>query len=70
MIDHAQAKINLIAAAIVAAENIELKAAFPLNDYELASLKRLKRAVAEYNATKQPKRVDEGDDFDSLHGCG
>jgi hypothetical protein len=34
-------------------------------------LKQLKRAAAEYKETKQAKRVDEnGDDFDSLHGCG
>lgn len=70
MIDHAQAKIELINAAIRVAEQVEIKAAFPLEAHEQACLKLLKRAVDEYKQTKQPKRVDEGDDFDSLHGCG
>lgn len=71
MKDHAQAKIELINAAIRVAEQVEVKAAFPLEAHELACLKMLKRAVDEYKETKQAKRVDEnGDDFDSLHGCG
>jgi hypothetical protein len=71
MKDHAQAKIELINAAIRVAEQVEVKAAFPLESHEQASLKLLKRAVAEYKETKQAKRVDEtGDEFDSLHGCG
>lgn len=70
MIDHAQAKIELINAAIRVAEQLEIKAAFPLEAHEQSCLKLLKRAVDEYKQTKQPKRVDEGDDFDSLHGCG
>jgi hypothetical protein len=71
MKDHAQAKINLIKAAIEFAEIVPLKSAFPLDDAELAFLKRLKRAVSEYKEAKQSKRVDEnGDEFDSLHGCG
>jgi hypothetical protein len=71
MKDHAQAKIELINAAIRVAEHVEVKAAFPLEAHEQACLKMLKRAVAEYKETKQAKRVDEnGDEFDSLHGCG
>lgn len=71
MKDHAQAKIELINAAIRVAEQVEVKAAFPLEAHEQACLKLLKRAVAEYKETKQAKRVDEnGDEFDSLHGCG
>ena len=70
MKDHAQAKIELINAAIRVAEQVEVKAAFPLEAQELACLKMLKRAVDEYKETNQPNRVDEGDDFDSLHGCG
>lgn len=71
MLDHAQAKIELINAAIRVAEQVEVKAAFLLEAHEQACLKLLKRAVAEYKETKQAKRVDEnGDEFDSLHGCG
>jgi hypothetical protein len=71
MKDHAQAKIELINAAIRTAEQVEIKAAFPLEPHEQACLKQLKRAVAEYKETKEAKRVDEnGDEFDSLHGCG
>jgi hypothetical protein len=71
MKDHAQAKIELINAAIRVAEQVEIKAAFPLEAHEQAALKQLKRAAAEYKETKQAKRVDEnGDEFDSLHGCG
>lgn len=71
MRDHAQAKIELINAAIRVAEQVEIKSAFPLEAREQACLKMLKRAVAEYKETKQAKRVDEnGDEFDSLHGCG
>lgn len=70
MIDHAQAKIRLIDAAIKVADQVEIKSAFPLDDAELACLKQLKRAAADFKETKQPKRIDEGDDFDSLHGCG
>lgn len=70
MKDHAQAKIELINAAIRVADHVEVKTAFPLEAHEQACLKLLKRAVEEYKETKQPKRVDEGDDFDSLHGCG
>lgn len=71
MIDHALAKTNLINAAIGVADNVQIKSAFPLDDSEIAFLKQLKRAVAEYKETKQPRRIDEeGDDFDSLHGCG
>jgi len=71
MKDHAQAKIELINAAIRVAEKVEVKSAFPLQANELACLKMLNRAVAEYKETKQAKRVDEnGDQFDSLHGTG
>ncbi len=71
MKDHAQAKIELINAAIRVAEQVEVKSAFPLEDHEQAALKQLKRAAEEYKETKQAKRVDEnGDEFDSLHGCG
>jgi len=68
--DHAQAKIELINAAIAVAENVAIKTAFPLELHEARRLQALKKAVAEYKETKQPNRVDEGDDFDSLHGCG
>ena len=51
-------------------EQVEIKNAFPLEAHEQACLKLLKRAVAEYKETKKQNRVDEGDDFDSLHGCG
>lgn len=71
MKDHAQAKIELINAAIRVAEQVEVKVAFPLEAHEQACLKLLKRAVGDYKETKQAKRVDEnGDEFDSLHGCG
>lgn len=71
MKDHAQAKIDLINAAIRVAEQVEVKAAFPLEPHEQACLKQLKRAVAEYKETKQVNRVDENrNDFDSLHGTG
>lgn len=70
MIDHAQAKIELINAAIRVAEQVAIKTAFPLEAHEQGCLKLLKRAVAEYKETMKPNRVDEGDDFDSLHGCG
>lgn len=71
MKDHAQAKIELINAAIRVADQVEFKVAFPLEAHELACLEILKRAVAEYKEMKQAKRVDEnGDEFDSLHGCG
>ena len=52
MKDHAQAKIELINAAIMVAEQVEVKAAFPLEANELACLKTLKRAVSEYKETK------------------
>ena len=71
MSDLAQAETELIDAAIKVAEQVEVKAAFPLEAHEQACLKMLKRAAAEYKETKQAKRVDEnGDEFDSLHGCG
>lgn len=71
MKDHAQAKIELVNAAIRVADQVEIKAAFPLESHEQACLKQLKQAVAEYKRTKEAKRVDEnGDEFDSLHGCG
>lgn len=71
MVDHAQAKIRLIDAAIRVAEQVEIKTAFPLEAHEQACLRLLKRAVAEYKETNQPKRdSSNGDDFDSFHGCG
>jgi|LakMenEpi03Aug12_release.lakeMendotaPanAssembly.Ray.scaffolds.fasta_scaffold459915_2 hypothetical protein len=71
MKDCAQAKIELINAAIRVADQVEVKSAFPLEAHEQAALKQLKRAAEEYKETKQAKRVDEnGDEFDSLHGCG
>jgi len=71
MVDHAQAKIRLIDAAIRVAEQVEIKTAFPLEAHEQACLKQLKRAVADYKETKEPKRdSSNGDDFDSFHGCG
>jgi hypothetical protein len=75
MIDHAQAKINLINAALQFTDlvlNVKSQACFVsiLDDADLACLKQLKRAAEEYKKTKQPKRIDEGDEFDSLHGTG
>lgn len=71
MIDHAQAKIRLIDAAVRAADQIKIKTAFPLDEAEIACLKQLKRAVLDFLETKQPKRdSSNGDDFDSFHGCG
>jgi len=50
---------------------VEIKTAFPLEAHEQACLKQLKRAVADYKETKEPKRdSSNGDDFDSFHGCG
>jgi antitoxin component of RelBE/YafQ-DinJ toxin-antitoxin module len=69
MKDHAQATIELINAAIAVAENVPIKLAFPLELHEARRLQALKNAVDEYKQTKKPKRVDDGDDFDSLHGC-
>lgn len=71
MKDHAQAKTELINAAIAVAENVAIKTAFPMELHEARRLQALKNAVAVYKETKQAKRVDEnGDEFDSLHGCG
>lgn len=71
MLDHAQAKIELINAAIAVAENVAIKTAFPMELHEARRLQALKNAVAAYKETKHAKRVDEnGDEFDSLHGCG
>jgi hypothetical protein len=66
MIDHAQAKIRLIDAAMRVADQVEIKSAFPLGDAELACLKQLKRAVADFKETKQP--VSPHDTDDSFHG--
>lgn len=72
MIDHAQAKIRLIDAAVRVAEQVEIKStAFTLTESEAACLRLLKRAVDDFKETKQPKRdSSNGDDFDSFHGCG
>lgn len=69
MKDHAQATIELINAAIKATDQVSVKSAFPLEKYERECLIALKKAAEEYKKTKKPKRVSEGDDFDSLHGC-
>jgi hypothetical protein len=64
MKDHAQAKIELINAAVAVAENVAIKTAFPLEMHEARRLQALKNAVAEYKKTKEAKRVDEnGDEF-------
>lgn len=69
MKDHAQAKIELIDAALKFAE-VNVKAGKPLEAHELATFSLLRMAAKEYKETKQAKRVDEnGDEFDSLHGC-
>jgi hypothetical protein len=71
MIDHAQAKIRMMDAAVRVAEQVESKLGMPLGNAEVACLNQLKRAVLDFKETKQPKRVDgNGDDFDSFHGCG
>lgn len=72
MIDHAQAKINLINAAVAMAENVtQENALLTMNQHARIYFERIRKAVAEYKETKQPKRIDETDDeFDSLHGCG
>ena len=66
MIDHAQAKIRLIEAAIQVAEYVEVSELL-FDKAELALLGRLKRAVADFKETKQAQPI--GDD-DSFHGCG
>lgn len=71
MIDHAQATIQLIGAAVNAAEQMNVKAGKTLEPHELAAFSLLRIAARQYKETKQPKRIDETDDeFDSLHGCG
>lgn len=45
MTDHL---VELIKAAIIVAEQVEIKSAFPLEDHEQTALKKLKSAVAEY----------------------
>jgi hypothetical protein len=71
MTDHAQAKIELIGAAINAAEQMNVKAGKPLDAHELAAFSLLRIAARQYKETKQPKRIDEADgEFDDLHGCG
>lgn len=70
MKDHAQAKIELINAALKFAE-VNVKAGKPLEAHELATFSLLRIAAIEFKETKEAKRVDEnGDEFDSLHGCG
>jgi len=69
--DHAQAKIELIGAALNAAEQMNVKAGKTLEPHELAAFSLLRIAAKQYKETKEAKRVDEnGDEFDSLHGCG
>jgi hypothetical protein len=68
MVDHAQAKIDFINAAMRVADLVKITP--KLDDIESACLQQLKRAAEEYKKTKQPKRIDEGDEFDSLHGTG
>jgi len=64
MKDHAQAKIELINAAVAVAENVAIKTAFPLEMHEARRLQALKNAVAEYKKTKEAMRFDEnGDEF-------
>lgn len=72
MKDHAQAKIELINAAIAMAEQITSENALAtMNQHARIHFERVRRAAEEYKTTKQAKRVDEnGDEFDSLHGCG
>jgi len=69
MKDHAQAKIDLIHAALKFSE-VNVRAGKPLEAHELATFSLLRMAAKEFKETNQAKRVDEGDDFDSLHGCG
>jgi len=67
MIDHAQAKIRMMDAAIRVAEQVDSKFGLPLGNAEVACLNQLKRAVLDFKETKQAKPI--GDD-DSFHGCG
>ena len=67
MIDHAQAKIRMMDAAIRVAEQVDSKLGLPLGNAEVACLNQLKRAVLDFKETKQAKSI--GDD-DSFHGCG
>lgn len=70
MKDYAQAKIELINAALKFSE-VNVKAGKPLESHELATFSLLRIAAREFKETKQSKRVDEnGDEFDSLHGTG
>lgn len=69
MKDHAQAKIELIDAALKFSE-VDVKAGKPFEAYELATFSLLRMAARQYKKTSKPKRVDEaGEEFDSLHGC-
>jgi len=68
MVDHAQATIRLINAAIKVAEQVSIKLVFPLDDSEISCLRQLKRAVSDFKETKQPKRPESnGDGFDLFH---
>jgi hypothetical protein len=70
MKDHAQAKIELINAALRFAE-VNVKAGKPLDAHQLATFSLLRMAAREFKETKEAKRVDEnGNEFDSLHGTG
>lgn len=69
MKDHAQAKIELIHAALKFSE-VNVKAGMPLEAHELATFSLLRMAARAFKETKEAKRVDENDgEFDSLHGC-
>jgi hypothetical protein len=72
MKDHAQAKIDLIHAALKAAE-INVKAGKPLETHELATFSLFRIAARNYKETKEPSPPDRGDDEDWMdrhHGVG
>lgn len=65
MKDHAQAKIELVHAAMKFAE-VNIKAGKPLEAHELATFSLLRMAAKEFKETKQA--VSPHDTDDSFHG--
>lgn len=69
IMDHAQAKIKVFDAAENLCKQIGGTELAQMPPHCARLIVFLKAAMDQYRMTKQPKRVDEGDDFDSLHGC-
>ncbi len=66
MTDLAQAKINLIHVAILAAEDINPDAYKPLTGYDIVLLNKLKSVAEQYK--EAVKRSNEDNDHDPLYG--